>query len=87
MMKTKVQTPFCYAAFAAPLLVITFAFACRPIADEKIQMQVFGAGAICFALLALIGLAGAFLRKEKLRWFTLLPLLVLFSLFGFGISR
>ena len=82
-MKTKLL--FSAVAFASPLMVIAFAFACRPIADEKAQMQVFMVGAVSIVLLALIGAVGAFIRKEGLRWFTILPLLVLLCLFGLGI--
>ena len=83
-MNMKSKWLFSALALASPLLLMAFAFACRPIANERTQMDVFAGGAICFVLLALTGAVGAFVRKEGLRWFAVLPLLALLCLFGVG---
>ena len=77
---------FCLVAFACPVGAVGLAFASRLIEEEKLAMRVVGVGGMFFACVAVIALIGAFARKEKARWFTIPPLLVLLALFGGGVS-
>lgn len=86
-MKTSAVSVWSIITFACPLAAIAIAFAIgRGIADEKLAIRIVGIEAICFFVLALIGLICAFLRRERLRWFTLVPLLLFLAMFTLGVS-
>ena len=70
----------------SPIGVIALAFALRSVADETVQMRALGVGMTCFGIFALFGSISAFRRKESLRWLTLLPVLMLLGLSGFGVG-
>lgn len=86
-MKTPVNSVWSIIAFACPLVALALAFAIgRGIADEKVAFRIIGTEAICFFVLAFIGLVCAFIQRERLRWFTLVPLLLFLAMFGLGVS-
>jgi hypothetical protein len=58
----------------------------RGIANEEAGMRIVGIGGYSLTALALVALVGAFLRREKLRWLTVLPFVLLIALLGFGVS-
>jgi hypothetical protein len=83
-MMTQTKSTFSIVAFACPACVIGLAFATRLMEEERLAFQVVGVGGICFGSLALVGLIGAFVRKERMRWFTTLPVFILLAMFGLG---
>jgi len=58
----------------------------RGISDEKLSFQIVATEAVCLFLLTVIALGCAFIRRERLRWFTLVPLIVFLLMFGVGVS-
>jgi hypothetical protein len=74
-------------SIACPFVVIFIAFGVGyGNADERLAFRIVGIAAICFFGLTFIGLVCVFLRRERLRWFTLVSLLLFFAMFGLGIS-
>ena len=73
-------------SFACPFCTVALAFTIgRIIANEEAAMLIFGVGGYLLLALALVASIGAFIRQEKLRWLTPLPVLLLMFLFGFGL--
>jgi apolipoprotein N-acyltransferase len=86
-MKASAKSRWLLVAFLSPLGAIAVGFGVgRGVADEELALRIVGIGGVCFLLLALAASICAFTRKEKLRWFTLAPILVILAMFTLGVS-
>ncbi len=85
-MRREANSTFSVLTLVCPACVVGLAFATRLIEDEKLAFQVIGVAGIVFTLFALAGLIIAFVRKETLRWVTIISPLLLLAMFGLGVS-
>jgi hypothetical protein len=85
-MTTSAKSVSSFVSFGCPVCAIAIAvISGRATADEDLGMRIIGIGGLCCLLLALVALICAFARKEKLRWFTILPLLIIVGMFTLGV--
>jgi len=74
-------------SFACPICTVALLyFLGRGIKDEELGMRAAGVGAYSFLALAIAALIGAFVRRERMKWLTLLPVLLLLALLTLGYS-
>jgi multisubunit Na+/H+ antiporter MnhF subunit len=74
-------------SFACPMCAVALAFTLgRSINNEDGAMRIVGIGGYLFLALAIFALIAAFVRKERMKWLTILPVVLLLALLGLGVS-